>query len=65
VLFHQIVLLKIGFNTIEPVTATFPMTDEGRAMMSEKIISELNIFLAKNSIEGQVKEVKIIHILAH
>lgn len=62
---HEFELRDHLVLTIEPVIATFPMTDEGRVMLSEKIKSEINIFLETHSIEGQIQEARIIYILAH
>ena len=51
--------------TLEPVVPTFPLTDEGRTMLSEKIKDELNIFLRQHSVDGDIQEVRLVHILGH
>lgn len=51
--------------TLEPVVPTFPLTDEGRTMLTEKIKDELNIFLRQHSVDGDVQEVRLVHILGH
>lgn len=51
--------------TVEPVLPAFPMTDEGRTILVDKLKHELNIFLAQNQIEGTVTEVRIVYILAN
>lgn len=51
--------------TIEPVLPAFPLTDEGRTMLADKVRTELNNFLAMNKVEGEVGEVRIIYALAH
>lgn len=51
--------------TLEPVIPTFPLTDEGRTMLTEKIKDELNIFLRQHSVDGDIQEVRLVHILGH
>lgn len=50
---------------IEPVLPAFALTDEGRAMLKEKLELEVNQFLKDQEAPGFVEEVHIIHILAH
>jgi flagellar basal body-associated protein FliL len=52
-------------QTLEPVLPAFPMTDEGRTVITDKLKSELNAFLAHNKIEGEIKEARLVYILAH
>jgi len=52
-------------QTLEPVLPSFPMTDEGRTMVSDKLKSELNAFLALHEVEGEIKEARLVYILAH
>ncbi len=51
--------------TLEPVLPAFPMTDEGRTMLAEKLKQEFNVFLAAQKIEGVVEDVRIIYVLGH
>jgi flagellar basal body-associated protein FliL len=52
-------------QTLEPVLPSFPMTEEGRAMITEKLKAELNVFLANHQVEGEIKETRLVYILAH
>jgi flagellar basal body-associated protein FliL len=52
-------------HTLEPVLPSFPMSDEGRAMITEKLQQEVNHFIEKHQVEGVVKETRLIYILAH
>lgn len=51
--------------TVEPVLPAFPMTDEGRTILVDKLKHELNLFLASQSVDGTVSEVRIVYILAN
>lgn len=51
--------------TVEPVLPAFPMTDEGRKILTDKLKHELNVFLRKHEIEGEVDEVHLLYILAN
>lgn len=48
---------------VEPVEAEFPLEYEGRDILKTKIQEELNNFLRKNNIEGEVEEVQIVYVL--
>lgn len=50
---------------IEPMVASFPLEDEGKEIMREKLIMELNDFMVNHQIEGEVKELKITYVLAN
>lgn len=52
-------------QTLEPVLPAFPMTDEGRTMITDKLKAELNAFLVLHNVEGTIKEARLIYILAH
>lgn len=52
-------------QTLEPVLPHFPMTDEGRTMVTDKLKDELNAFLALHQVEGEIKEARLVYILAH
>ena len=52
-------------QTLEPVLPSFPMTEEGRAMITDKLKAELNAFLASHGVEGEIKETRLVYILAH
>lgn len=51
--------------TLEPVIPAFPMTPEGRQILTQKIQDELNAYLREHQVNGHVEEVRLIHILAH
>lgn len=51
--------------TVEPLLPAYPMTDEGRAVLTEKLKHEINIFLKTRNVEGEVREVRLIYILAN
>lgn len=51
--------------TLEPVVPAFPLTPEGRQILTQKIQSEVNEFLRAHKINGHVQEVHLLHILAH
>ena len=52
-------------HVLEPVLPAFPMSDEGRTMLTEKLQQEVNHFLELHQVEGVVKETRLIYILAH
>jgi len=51
--------------TMEPVLPSFPMTEEGRVVLAEKLKHEFNTYLDAHKIEGQVEDVRIMNVLAH
>lgn len=51
--------------TVEPVLPTFPLTDEGRTVVMEKLKREINIFLEMNKVDGKVHQVHLIYVLAN
>jgi len=52
------------FLTVEPVISDFPLQEEGKSILKDKILRELNNFLKHHKIEGKVVEVKLIYIIA-
>lgn len=50
---------------VEPMVSSFPLEEEGKAILREKIIAEINNFMTEKNIEGEVVDVKIIYILAN
>lgn len=50
---------------IEPSIASFPLEEEGKEIIRQKLHKELNEFLMMNNVEGEVKELKITYILAN
>lgn len=51
------------FMTTEPMTSTFPLEEEGKMILKDKIKDELNIFLDEEKVEGEVLDVDIIFII--
>lgn len=51
------------FTTVEPVISTFPLKEEGKSILKDKIIEELNTFLEEQGVEGSIEEVNIIFIV--
>ncbi len=49
--------------SIEPILPEFPLEEEGKIILRDKILYETNKFLQEKETEGQVEEVKIIYIL--
>lgn len=52
-------------ENLEPVLPAFALTDEGRAMLKEKLEIEVNQYLKDQDAPGFIEETHIIHILAH
>lgn len=58
-------LIKDRLNsTIQPVIPEFPLEEEGKAIIKDKIQKELNILIKEMDIKGEIKEVYINSILA-
>jgi flagellar basal body-associated protein FliL len=52
------------FMTMEPILSSFPIENEGKNVIKDKIQEELNIFLESENVEGQVEAVQILFIIA-
>jgi flagellar basal body-associated protein FliL len=50
---------------IEPMVASFPLEEEGKVILRDKLIIEINDFLKAHQLEGEVKDLKITYILAN
>jgi flagellar basal body-associated protein FliL len=50
---------------LEPILPSLPLDDEGKEIIRQKLINEINQFLKKHNIEGHVEEVRITYILAN
>jgi len=58
-------LIKDRLNsTIQPVIPAFPLEEEGKNIIKDKIQKELNILIKEMNIKGEIKEVYINSILA-
>lgn len=52
------------FMTMHPIESSFPIESEGKQVIREKILHELNEFLKQENVEGHVEEVTIMYIIA-
>lgn len=50
---------------LEPSVASFPLDAEGKDIIRDKLMREINDFLKTNAIDGHVVELKITYILAN
>lgn len=50
---------------IEPSVATFPLEQEGKEIIREKLLMEMNVFMRENGIEGAVTNVELTYVLAN
>lgn len=50
---------------VELMFAAFPLEEEGKEILRKKLTMEINEFMAANQIEGEVKDLKLIYILAN
>ena len=50
---------------IEPMIAAFPLEDEGKEIIREKLTMEIHDFMKTHNIEGEVKDLKLVYILAN
>ncbi|MBA2406138.1 MAG: hypothetical protein H0V66_15290 [Bdellovibrionales bacterium] len=50
---------------VEPMVAAFPLEEEGKEILREKLTMEIHDFMFENKIEGEVKDLKLIYILAN
>lgn len=58
-------LIQDALNSkIEPIAIGFPLTNEGKAVVKEKIKKEMNALLEKLHIKGKIKEVYIHSLIA-
>jgi hypothetical protein len=63
--FHESHLKDYFFTSVEPVISSFPLEAEGKLILKEKILYELNNFLIDQRVEGLVEEVNIVFINAN
>lgn len=52
------------FTTAEPIISDFPLEQEGKDVLKEKITTELNLFLDENGVEGRVENIELTFIVA-
>jgi flagellar basal body-associated protein FliL len=63
--FHSEKLKDYFLTNVEPFETSFPLEEEGRIVLKEKILSDLNRFLIEEKVEGEVKEVYIIYSVGY
>ncbi len=51
------------FTGMEPIISDFPIEHEGKDVVKEVIIQEINLFLEDNHVEGEVEEVNILYLI--
>lgn len=61
---YEYKLIDYFFTTTEPVVSDYPLTDEGKTILKEKIQDELNNFLRENGVEGEVEDVRLVFYIA-
>lgn len=62
---HEFELRDHIILNMEPLIATFPLEDEGKEVLRQKIWKEIDIFMEENKIEGSVEDLKLTYILAN
>jgi hypothetical protein len=50
---------------MEPSVASFPLTEEGKEIIRQKLSTEIDVFLESHKITGHVEEIKVVYILAN
>ena len=50
---------------VEPMVASFPLEEEGKIIIREKMSLEIKSFMVAHDIKGDVLEIKLIYILAN
>lgn len=51
------------FTAVEPIVSHFPIEKEGKEVLKEKIMEEIENFLHDNRVEGVIEEVNILYIV--
>ena len=63
--FHTQKLKDFFFTNVEPVQSSFPIEEEGKHVLKEKIHYEVNNFLLREGVEGVVEEVNLVYAEAY
>lgn len=50
---------------VEPMLASFPLEEEGKIIIREKLTMEIKNFMVAHEINGDVQEIKLVYILAN
>ena len=62
---HDLQLRDHLILQIEPTVASFPIENEGKEIIKNKLYEVINEFLRKHEIEGNVEEVNLTYVLAN
>jgi len=62
---HEFKLRDFLIHQFEPVKAGFPLEDEGKEIIRQKLQAELNEFLKEIKIDAHVTELKLTYVLAN
>lgn len=60
---HDVELKDHLSTNVEPIIPQLPVEDEGRQIIKDKLKSEINQFLEKNKIEGNILEIYIDYLI--
>ncbi len=52
-------------NEVEPMLASFPLEDEGKEILRQKLEKEINAYIKLNGLTGWVTDLKLTYILAN
>ena len=63
--FHGQKLKDYFFTSVEPVVASFPLETEGKMVLKEKLVNDLNNFLKEENVEGTVEEVNLVYVVGY
>ena len=50
---------------IEPMVASFPLEEEGKEILRQKLLKEVTEFMKLREIEGEIEDLKITYVLAN
>lgn len=50
---------------VEPSVASFPLEEEGKAIIRRKLLLEMNAFMQDHKVNGEVEDLKLTYILAN
>ena len=62
---NEVQLKDYFYTTVEPVVSDFPLKEEGKLVLKEKIRVEINNFLRESGVEGEVEEVRLGFVNAY
>lgn len=62
---HEFQLRDHLILEMEPLIASFPLLDEGKEVIRDKVHQEINLFLQAHKIQGEVSKLRLTYILAN